>query len=83
MKIVNDCVFETKVMKDLEVGEVFMYGAVPYMRISAVWADRPAGCAAIDFKGGIKYFSDPNARVRMLDAELHIKFRKQADVVKG
>lgn len=53
------------------------------MRISAVWADRPAGCAAIDFKGGIKYFSDPNAEVRMLDAELHIKFRKQADVVKG
>ena len=82
MKIVNECCFETKTMKDLEFGEVFMYGAVPYMRISAVWSDRPEGYAAIDFKGGIKYFSDPNAEVRMLDAELHIKFLQRADVVK-
>lgn len=43
MKIVSECCLETKTMKDLNTGEVFMYGAVPYMRISAVWADRPEG----------------------------------------
>lgn len=82
MKIVSECCLETKTMKDLNTGEVFMYGAVPYMRISAVWADRPDGYAAMDFKGGIKYFHDPNAEVRMLDAELHIKYRKRDEVVK-
>ena len=76
MKIVNECCFETKAMKDLNYGEVFMYGSVPYMRILALWADRTEGYAAIDFNGKMKYFSDPNAEVRMLDAELHIKYLK-------
>lgn len=82
MKIVNECCFETKAMKDLNTGEVFMYGAVPYMRISAVLSDRTDEYAAIDFNGKIKYFYDPNAEVRMLDAELHIKYRKRDEVVK-
>ena len=84
MKIVNECCFETKAMKDLNCGEVFMYGAVPYMRILALWTDRPDKMtyAAIDFNGKIKYFYDPNAEVRMLDAELHIKYRKRDEVVK-
>lgn len=81
MKIVSECCLEAKTMKELNTGEVFMYGAVPYMRISAVRVDRPEGYAAIDFKGEIKYFHDPHEVVRVLDAELHIKYRKRDEVV--
>lgn len=78
MKIVNECCFETKTMKDLNTGEVFMYGYKIYMRI----ADRSRcykGYDAVNFNNGeIKEFPDPNAVVRVLDVELHIKSCQEA-----
>lgn len=79
MKIVNECKFETKCIKDLDMGEIFMHGAFAYMRINNPYC-KAIGYSALRLADGeIIYMTDACAQVRLLDAELHIKYKLKKD----
>ena len=71
MKIVNECKVKTKAIEDLESGEVFMYSAFPYMKVTDRY-DYRVGCPIVRLTDGEIIFIT-SAQVELLNAELHIK----------
>ena len=79
MKIVNECDYETKLIKDLEPGEVCMHGSYAYMRIGNV-PNKVVGYPMLRLSTGeVIYMTDVCALVKLLDAELHIKYKLKKD----
>lgn len=81
MKIVNECEFETKLIKDLKCGEVFMYANEPFMKIDfSIEGRYTLGYLALRLTDGIiEDFDDSYVQVKLLDAELHIKPKNKKD----
>lgn len=79
MKIVNESEFETKYVKDLDIGEIFMQGAFVYMRINNLY-NKIVGYPTLKLTDGeLVYMTDGWTQVKLLDAELHIKYKIKND----
>lgn len=79
MKIVNESEFETKYVKDLDIGEIFMRGAFIFMRVNNPYC-KAVGYSALRLTDGeILYMTDGCALVKLLDTELHIKYKIKKD----
>lgn len=79
MKIVNESEFETKYVKDLDIGEIFIHGAFAYMRINNLYC-KIVGYPTLKLTDGeIVYMTDGWTQVKLLDAELHIKYKIKKD----
>lgn len=72
MKIINNCIFETKCIKDLLPGEVFLHHGVPFIKIQEYEYLCRQGYAAVDLQcGALLFFKDPNQYVKIVNAELY------------
>lgn len=79
MKIVNESEFETKYVKDLDISEIFMRGAFVFMRVNNPYC-KAVGYSALRLTDGeIVYMTDGWTQVKLLDAELHIKYKIKND----
>ena len=79
MKIVNESEFKTKYVKDLDIGEIFMQGAFVYMRINNLYS-KIVGYPTLKLTDGeLVYMTDGWTQVKLLDAELHIKYKIKND----
>lgn len=80
MKIVNESRFESKCIKDLDIGEIFMYGTFAYMRVDNPYC-KAVGYSALRLSDGvIIYITDGYALVKLFDAELHIKYKIEENI---
>lgn len=79
MKIINESEFEIKCIKDLDIGEIFIYGAFAYMKVNNPYC-KAVGYPALRLTDGeIIYMTDGWAQIKLLDAELHIKYKIKKD----